>query len=718
MTDTASAPVPPAEESIAVPIKALSLAVLTLAHASQENPLYDAAYKELSRLVDAAVASATPAAVAPQQAVPAGYKLVPTTPTEEMFVAFAETWFSKVRPIDDCGMEDCYAAMLAAAPVAAIEQPRPAVPMRSDTFTVIPQNMRAYPMSVRVADIENDLYREAFDAARAEDQVTDPREVMLSHDFFKYGWEAAVQKLAAPVAQEGWHDLLTDLTKAMRAYEMAADDEPPYKHRQLMERATAMLAATPAAAPQQAVPEAASRALREVRKQQADPNLAGPGATAHECFLYAELERLHAAVTADAAAPVAAIEQPAADDLRAALIELTSVQRKLIDANAEIAALTLAAAPVAQEGEPSAQPEDFTVYAKLPDIHERLREAYRKGAAEGGADALEYAAAEAIIRGWDLPDAPSSTEASAQQDDARKLNNSPCPFCGKRIGSHTQVDWEACTGQPTPEEPEEPEEAEEPDGEASAQVAPIANVERVNTLAFVKVLGKLLSADRKRVVQGIAADPAWLVAHDALIAYIETLIAARVAGAQAAPFQARVQPWMMACFGEAISTDTVERNHRFFEEATELVQACGMPPSDAHMLVDYVYGRPVGDKPQEVGGVMVTLAALCLAQGMDLHEAAETELARIWTKVDLIRAKQAAKPKGSPLPVATEGAQAAPDAVRDAALAECVQIAESELSNLTTLYSSPLKSSAAWNIATRIRTLRTQPPADSQGGAA
>lgn len=117
-------------------------------------------------------------------------------------------------------------------------------------------------------------------------------------------------------------------------------------------------------------------------------------------------------------------------------------------------------------------------------------------------------------------------------------------------------------------------------------------------------------------------------------------------------FRQRVQPWMMACFGAEISADTGERNHRFFEESTELVQACGMTQSEAHQLVDYVYGRPSGEKHQEVGGVMVTLAALCLAQGLDMHDAGETELARIWTKVEQIRAKQAAKPKHSPLPVA------------------------------------------------------------------
>lgn len=118
------------------------------------------------------------------------------------------------------------------------------------------------------------------------------------------------------------------------------------------------------------------------------------------------------------------------------------------------------------------------------------------------------------------------------------------------------------------------------------------------------------------------------------------------------PLQDLVQPWLMACFGPEIANDKIERNHRFLEEALELVQACGCTQSEAHQLVDYVYGRSVGNPLQEVGGVMVTLAALCLANGFDMHEAGETELARIWTKIETIRAKQAAKPKHSPLPVA------------------------------------------------------------------
>ncbi|MDG3580390.1 hypothetical protein P7F60_28840 [Rhizobium sp. YJ-22] len=95
-----------------------------------------------------------------------------------------------------------------------------------------------------------------------------------------------------------------------------------------------------------------------------------------------------------------------------------------------------------------------------------------------------------------------------------------------------------------------------------------------------------------------------------------------------------------------------QRCDRFIEEALELIQSVGIIAERAHALVDYVFSRPIGDPHQEVGGVMVTLAALCMTCGVNLDKAAEDELARIWTKVDAIRAKQAAKPTGSALPIA------------------------------------------------------------------
>lgn len=121
---------------------------------------------------------------------------------------------------------------------------------------------------------------------------------------------------------------------------------------------------------------------------------------------------------------------------------------------------------------------------------------------------------------------------------------------------------------------------------------------------------------------------------------------------EAAPFQQRVQPWMMACFGAQISADQLERGDRFIEEALELLQSGGYPRERVQSLINYVYSRAIGDPAQEVGGVMVTLAAYCLAHNLDMHACGETELSRAWTKVEKIRAKQAAKPTGSALPIA------------------------------------------------------------------
>jgi NTP pyrophosphatase (non-canonical NTP hydrolase) len=118
-------------------------------------------------------------------------------------------------------------------------------------------------------------------------------------------------------------------------------------------------------------------------------------------------------------------------------------------------------------------------------------------------------------------------------------------------------------------------------------------------------------------------------------------------------FQTRVAEWVIHTFGLDVLLDTRERSHRFLEEALELVQATGCTKSEAHQLVDYVFNRDVGEKRQEIGGVMVTLAGLCTNANVDMDEAAEDELSRCWTKVDKIRAKHAAKPRYSPLPGST-----------------------------------------------------------------
>jgi hypothetical protein len=116
-------------------------------------------------------------------------------------------------------------------------------------------------------------------------------------------------------------------------------------------------------------------------------------------------------------------------------------------------------------------------------------------------------------------------------------------------------------------------------------------------------------------------------------------------------FQSEVEDWFIACFGEEAIADTATRTHRFLEEALELAQATGCSKDEASQLVDYVYSRPRGVVAQEVGGVSTTLAMLCTAFCLSLDYCANDELKQIWSHIEEIRRKDAAKPKGSPLPV-------------------------------------------------------------------
>lgn len=116
-------------------------------------------------------------------------------------------------------------------------------------------------------------------------------------------------------------------------------------------------------------------------------------------------------------------------------------------------------------------------------------------------------------------------------------------------------------------------------------------------------------------------------------------------------FQERVWAWMVKCFGSVIPGDKIERSDRLLEEVLELLQSNDYPENRVIAILSYTYGRPKGEPHQETGGVLVTLAAYCQAHGINMDMAAEDELARVWTKIDVIRAKQAAKPTGSALPI-------------------------------------------------------------------
>ncbi|UQA71923.1 hypothetical protein K1516_07385 [Stenotrophomonas maltophilia] len=110
-------------------------------------------------------------------------------------------------------------------------------------------------------------------------------------------------------------------------------------------------------------------------------------------------------------------------------------------------------------------------------------------------------------------------------------------------------------------------------------------------------------------------------------------------------FQAGVAEWMGQCFLPSLYSNMTERGDRLLEEVLELLQAHSYDKARVPTLVDYVFGRPVGDPAQEVGGVMVTLAGYCWVAGLDMHDAGDAELARINQPhvMAKIRAKQEAK---------------------------------------------------------------------------
>lgn len=161
-------------------------------------------------------------------------------------------------------------------------------------------------------------------------------------------------------------------------------------------------------------------------------------------------------------------------------------------------------------------------------------------------------------------------------------------------------------------------------------------------------IGHGLLRELTRILQPFAGSNAQALA-EGLVKRAALEVAAQPAAAPGpgdddASLQERVSPWVLECLGEKSANDLQLRSHRFMEESVELVQSCGCTQDEVLQIVEWVYGRDVGEKEQEVGGVMITLAALCLAHGLDLHAEAETELARIWENCDGIRKKQEFKP--------------------------------------------------------------------------
>ena len=109
------------------------------------------------------------------------------------------------------------------------------------------------------------------------------------------------------------------------------------------------------------------------------------------------------------------------------------------------------------------------------------------------------------------------------------------------------------------------------------------------------------------------------------------------------PFQERIARRMPTAFDNHTISDPQERGMRITEQALELAQSVGMTHAQAHRIAADVFTRPAGETTQEVGGVMVCLAALCNATQIDMDDAAYREIARCEGSSETIRRKHAKK---------------------------------------------------------------------------
>jgi len=106
-------------------------------------------------------------------------------------------------------------------------------------------------------------------------------------------------------------------------------------------------------------------------------------------------------------------------------------------------------------------------------------------------------------------------------------------------------------------------------------------------------------------------------------------------------FQNRTWAWLKKCFGdEAYVYTKEERCARVIEEFAELMQALDYPADQVLLGVSKVYARShSGEVEQEIGGVYVTLAALCATLNVNGEALADLELSRVEGKIPEIREK-------------------------------------------------------------------------------
>ncbi|HRF08514.1 MAG TPA: hypothetical protein PL193_07710 [Xanthobacteraceae bacterium] len=104
--------------------------------------------------------------------------------------------------------------------------------------------------------------------------------------------------------------------------------------------------------------------------------------------------------------------------------------------------------------------------------------------------------------------------------------------------------------------------------------------------------------------------------------------------------------WACRAFTPQVARNAIERAQRFFEEAGELAQACGLSRAQCDAILDRVFARPKGSAEKEFGDVGLTLLTLAEAEGYSADECEARQLAAAQAKPDAHwRARQNAKAK-------------------------------------------------------------------------
>jgi len=107
----------------------------------------------------------------------------------------------------------------------------------------------------------------------------------------------------------------------------------------------------------------------------------------------------------------------------------------------------------------------------------------------------------------------------------------------------------------------------------------------------------------------------------------------------------RVNIWLRDCVGHEVADDLAERNHRFCEEALELLQACGYTRAQIDAMADVVYSKPPSsNQGGECADVIICLVQLARARNIDLVKMVREGIARNWANSDKIREKNRTKP--------------------------------------------------------------------------